>query len=149
MSKNAVTVKHLEIVCRCMQELMGTEKLDMTENSAIRHLEFLANNYAQFLIIKHTKPLRAKDVKLWSKEALKAKKMYPNRKTGEYLRVEHGTPRRDFARLVFERFEKDMLNEKWIDAAVITHEEDRSLNKLKGIKFISPRERWAAAGIKF
>ena len=49
------------------------------------------------------------------------------------------------------------LTEKWMEKhcaamwkiAVITHEEDVRLNQLKGKKFASPDERWAAAKIKF
>jgi hypothetical protein len=39
-------------------------------------------------------------------------------------------------------------DQKW-KIAVITHEEDRRLNKFKGDTFISPDERWAAAQIEF
>lgn len=154
MSKNAVAIKHLEIVCRSMQEL---RELGMTENLAIRHLEFLVNNYAKYKIVGKVSVDHVDEYKLWSKDASRQKKLHLHRRSGEYLRVEHGTPRRDFARLVLNQFEKGKLTEKWLDAkckklwkvAVITHEEDMRLNKFKTVKFKSPEARWAAAGIKF
>jgi hypothetical protein len=137
-----------------MREL---KKSKMSDNFAIRHLEFLANNYAKHNALGRLSPDHADEYKLWSKAALKAKRANPNRKYGEYLRVEHGTPRRRFAKMVYDTFQEGALNQKWMDkhcralwrVAVITHEEDRRLNKLKKREFDTPEERWAEAGIQF
>jgi hypothetical protein len=72
--------------------------------------------------------------------------------------VEHGTPRRSFARKVLKLYQRDNLNAKTMaklikrywKLAVITLEEDERLNKVARSKiFKTPEERWAAAGIAF
>jgi hypothetical protein len=82
----------------------------------------------------------------------------PAAKPKEYFRVEHGTPRRGFARTVLGLYQKNDLNEEtMIEAvqrdyrlAVITVQEDQKLNKIaRSKKFDTPEERWAAAGIDF
>jgi hypothetical protein len=58
---------------------------------------------------------------------------------------------------VLAAFKKKKLTKGWMDRhcqrkwkiAVITHEEDLRLNKLKRETFSSPDERWAEARIKF
>ncbi len=154
MSKNTITMQHLKIVCRSMQEL---RKAGMTENFAIRHLEFLTNNYAKQIIIGKLSPDHADEYALWSKAALSAKIENVDFKYGQYLRVEHGTPRRKFARIVLKAHEDECLTQEWMDAhcqalwkvAVITHEEDKRLNRVAKLIFDTPEARWAAAGIEF
>ncbi len=153
-SINTVKILHLEIACRGMKELLHAR---MTENFAIRHLEFLVNNYAKQKIVGKLSPDYADEYPLWSKAALAAKKANPNLKYGQYLRVEHGTPRRRFARLVYEAYQEGKLTQDWMDnhcgtlwkVAVITHEEDRRLNMVAKKIFKTPEERWAAADIEF
>ena len=73
------------------------------------------------------------------------------------MRVEHGTPRRKFAKIVLEAFRASQLDESWMNkhcgelwkVAVITHEEDSKLNKLRKLEFNTPNERWAYANIEF
>jgi len=87
--------------------------------------------------------------------ALKAKKEKTNLKYGYYLRIEHGTPRRQFARLVLEAFRHNKLTKLWMDklcdtkwkVAVITQDEDKRLARSKLDK--SPEARWEVAKIKF
>ena len=71
------------------------------------------------------------------------------------MRVEHGTPRRDFARLVMDLFKKrkltaaaiNKLTVKYWKLAVITLEEDGRIGRKR--KFTSPDAKWRHAGIKF
>ncbi len=152
MSKNTITINQLKILCRQVNELLY---VGCTENIAIRLLEQCANIYAKNLIMGTTTPDHADQFKLWSKAALEAKKAHPKWKYGRYLRVEHGTPRRGFARLVLEAFQDQKLTKSWIDklcyakwkVAVITHKEDTRLARSKLYK--SPEARWKAANIKF
>lgn len=126
-----------------------------TENIAIRLLEIGANIYAKNLIMGTTNPDHADQFSLWSKAARKAKKENPKLKYGQYLRIEHGTPRRGFARLVLEAFRHRKLTKPWMDkhctgkwrVAVITHVEDARLARSKLYK--SPEERWEVAKIEF
>ncbi|MEK7134094.1 MAG: hypothetical protein AAB804_03420 [Patescibacteria group bacterium] len=152
MSKNTITIKQLRILCRHVKELRNA---GFTENIAIRPLELCANIYAKDRNVGTTNPDNADQFKLWSKNARKAKKLHPKWKYGRYLRVEHGTPRRGFARLVLEAFQHHKLTKPWMDkhcdrrwkVAVITLEEDRHLNRSKLYK--SPEARWKAAKIRF
>lgn len=152
MSKNAVTLEQLEIACRNVIELRAA---GMTENLAIRNLEQFANIYAKLHHLGHASPDHANQYDQWSLKALEAEAANPGRRHGEYLRVEHGTPRRQFARLVLAGFEKGVLSEDWLNdlcdrrwrVAVITHEEDRLLNRSSVAD--DPEERWKSAGIEF
>ncbi len=152
MSKNTITIKQLKILCRHVNELRDA---GCTENIAIRPLELGANIYAKDRIMGTTNPDHADQFKLWSKAAIKAKKTNPKLKYGHYLRIEHGTPRRGFARLILEAFVHRKLTKSWMDklcdtkwkVAVITHEEDARLARSKLYK--SPEARWKAAKIKF
>jgi hypothetical protein len=154
MSKNAPTLHQIKITCRHVIEL---RKTGMTENIAIRPLELLTNSYAKFRVHGHVSPDHADQFAYWSKAARKAKAANPKVKYGGYLRVEHGTPRRDFAREVLATYKKGKLTKGWMDRhckrkwkiAVITHDEDLRLNKFKGQSFSTPDKRWAAAKIEF
>jgi len=155
MSKNAVTIKQLKLACRHVIELMAA---GMTENHAIRSLELFANGYAKLRVIGTLAPDHASQYTLWSNAARRAKKTHPNKASGSQLRVEHGTPRRQFARLVLDAYKKGKLSEKWIsrlcdkrwEVAVITLEEDRRLSKIsRSALFSTPRKRWEAAKITF
>lgn len=152
MSKNAPTIKQIKIACRHVVELMNA---GMTENLAIRHLELFSNGYAKYRLVGNANPDHVDQFILWSKTARKAKTAHPKRPVGQYLRVEHGTPRRQFARYVLNAFKKRKLTKQWLDKlcdkkwkiAVITHEEDKRLARSKLFK--SPEARWAAAKIEF
>jgi hypothetical protein len=132
MSKNAPTIKQLKIACRHVAELRAA---GMTENLAIRNLELISDCYAKFRILGNVNVDYADHYKLWSKAARGAKVAHPKWAYGRYLRVEHGTPRRQFARDVLEAFKNKQLSKKWMDifcdkkwrVAVITHEEDKNL----------------------
>lgn len=74
------------------------------------------------------------------------------------MRVEHGTPRRGFARKLLALYQKNELTaatmvelvDRDYRLAVITLEEDQYLNRIARSKmFDTPEERWAAAGIEF
>lgn len=155
MSKNQITLEQLNLACKHVLELRAA---GMTENLAIRNLELFANVYAKLKIVGTASPDRADQFILWSKAAREARRERPDEKFGRYLRVEHGTPRRQFARLILEAYGKGELEREWLDAlcdakwkvAVITHEEDRRLNRTARSKlFASPEERWASAEIDF
>jgi hypothetical protein len=82
----------------------------------------------------------------------------PDAKPRDTLRVEHGTPRRGFARRVLGRYQRNELSSATMDelvkrdyrVAVITLEEDQRLNQVARSRvFATPEERWAAAGIEF
>lgn len=129
----------------------------MTENLAIRTLELLADLYAKTHSGGKASVYHVKEVptEQWSLAAIRAGKRKRNAPPGSYLRVEHGTPRRDFARRVLALYKKRRLTEQTMRSlvrrywklAVITHEEDRRLKRRD--KFASPTRRWAAAGIRF
>jgi len=155
MSKNKITITQLEISCRHVQEMQAA---DVTENFAIRTLELFADVYAKVLMGGSVIPHHVSKVELWSVEALKLRKEKPDSKPKELFRVEHGTPRRAFARKVFDLYLENNLNEqsmqslvhKYWKLAVITIPEDQRLNKVSRSKmFDTPEERWATAEIKF
>ena len=154
MSKNEVTIRHIEIAVSCMQKLLAE---GMTVNLAIRHLEKLVDVYAKYRAVGKVSVDHVDEFSLWSIAARQAKKQNPNRKAGEYLRVEHGTPRRKFALQILKNHKEGKLNKTSLDrhceklwkVAVITHDEDSELNKIKKIDFDIPAERWAYVGIKF
>ena len=74
------------------------------------------------------------------------------------LVVEHGSPRTQFALLVFDLYKRRKLTEaklrglydKLYKLAVITGEEDQQINDagLRAKMLSSPEERWLKAGIK-
>jgi hypothetical protein len=157
LSKNTITIDHLRVVCRHVQELIA---IKVTENLAIRTLELFTDVYAKMLNGGSATSHSVKQISLsqWSVGARQLREQNPNAKAKDHLRVEHGTPRRAFARLVLELYEKDNLTEEsmavlvrqYWKLAVITLEEDSRLNKLARSKlFSSPDERWRAAGIDF
>ena len=147
-----MTISQLKILCRHVRELIDA---GFTENIAIRLLELGANIYAKDRNMGATNPDRADQFKLWSRDARKARRLHPKWKYGRYLRIEHGTPRRGFARLVLETFQHRKLTKSWMNkhcdrrwkVAVLTLEEDKRLNRSKLYK--SPEARWKAARIKF
>lgn len=156
-SRNLITLPQLRLACRHVDEML---KEGLTENFAIRLLELFSDSYARQHIGGRGifTPLHSRDIDLWSRAARKLKRNKPDLKPRDYLRVEHGTPRRGFARKVLELYRGKNLNEKSIQKivrrywkiAVITLDEDAKLNKMARSKMFSkPEMRWAAAGIKF
>jgi hypothetical protein len=130
----------------------------VTENLAIRTLELFADVYAKFHVIGNTSPHSVRQVKLWSVKARALLTATPDAKPRDYLRVEHGTPRRGFARKLLALYQKNELTaatmvelvDRDYRLAVITLEEDQYLNRIARSKmFDTPEERWAAAGIEF
>jgi hypothetical protein len=155
MSKNALTIEQLKLACRHVLELI---EAGMSENLAIRSLEIYANYYAKYRVLGKVTPDHADQYDYWSKAARKAKLANPNRPYGQYLRVEHGTPRRHFARLVLEAFKKQKLTKTWMNrvcdkrwkVAVVTHAEDKRLSEGgRSTLLETPEARWSAAKIKF
>lgn len=155
MSKNAISIEQLKLSCRHFQQLRAT---GMSENLAIRSVELFANLYAKFRVVGRVNVDHVNQYGLWSKAALTAKRRNPTLSPGLHLRVEHGTPRRHFARLVLKlnhdkRLSKrtmDNLCKKYWSVAVITLEEDQRLNKsARSSLFPRPADRWASAKIKF
>jgi len=155
VSKNAVTIEHLELACRHVKEMI---EAGVTENLAIRTLELFTDVYAKLRIGGSATPHHVDQVTLWSVKARHLRDALPDAKPMTYFRVEHGTPRRGFARKVLALHEKNRLTERTMAnlvkrdyrLAVITLDEDRALNKIARSKcFDTPEERWAAAGIQF
>lgn len=155
ISKNQPTIKQLQVACRHVDELMA---VNVTENHAIRTLELFTDVYAKLLNGGSATPHHVDQVKLWSIAARKWRRLHPKTKPGRYLRVEHGTPRRGFARKVLEIYRRGTLSRKTMDKlvrkywklAVITSNEDKRLNKLARSKmYKTPEDRWLAAGIRF
>ena len=154
-SKNNVQIKHLRLACRHVEEMT---KENITKNHAIRILELFTDVYAKLYMGGSATPHHISQVKLWSKEARKLQNRYPKAKPQNHFRVEHGTPRREFASMVLNLYKENKLNEKTINAlvnrywklAVITLQEDKRLNRIARSKmFNTPEERWSEAGIKF
>jgi hypothetical protein len=152
-----VTIVHLKLACRHVREMMD---VGVSENGAIRILELFADVYAKVHFGGSQTPHHVLEVhqRQWSVAARKEWERTPNQKAFGRLRVEHGTPRRAFARMVMELYDKDGLTEdamatlvqKFWKLAVITIEEDNRLNQLARSKAAaSPDERWRAAGILF
>lgn len=155
VSRNAVTIAQLELACRHTEEMMAA---GVTENMAIRTLELFVDVYAKLHIGGAASPHHVDDVKLWSVDALRLRNRMPNAKPRSHFRVEHGTPRRAFARTVLNLYQKNDLSRKTMaeliereyKLAVITLKQDRRLNRIaRSKKFDTPEERWAAAGIEF
>lgn len=155
MSKNAFTIEQIQIACRHVDELLGA---GVTENLAIRNLEQFANCYAKFRLIGNVSPDKPEHFPLWSKAARRLNEGSATRLTGTQLRCEHGTPRRQFARMILEQYRRGSLSETWLNdlcetrwkVAVITVEEDRRLNKVaRSTLFEKPEDRWASVGIEF
>ena len=155
MSKNAITIDQLKIACRHVQEMIDA---GVTENLAIRTLELFGDVYAKMQVIGNTSPHHVKHVKLWSINAKKLRDALPGAKPRDYFRVEHGTPRRGFARKILALHQTNALTAVSMDElvvndyrlAVITLEEDQRLNKIARSKlYNTAEERWAAANIAF
>ena len=154
-SKNEIAIVHLNLACRHVDEMI---KAGVTENLAIRTLEIFTDVYAKLHKGGTASPHHVDQVKLWSIEARKLRDTKPEAKPKDHFRVEHGTPRRAFARMAFDLYQKDKLNKKKMNQlvenfwklAVITLEEDKRLNKVARSKvYETPEARWAAADIKF
>jgi len=157
ISKNKPTIEHLQIACRHVREMRDA---GVTENHAIRTLELFADVYAKLRNGGSATPHHVGQVPLgqWSIEARKLRDQNPNGKPRDYLRVEHGTPRRAFARKVMELAESGKLNGQTMDElakrywklAVITVAGDDRLNKISRSEALeTPDERWRKAGIAF
>jgi hypothetical protein len=157
-SKNQPTIDHLKLACRHIDEMM---EAGITENIAIRTLELLSDVYAKLHQGGAATPHHADQVKLWSVAARKMRtaNKKANAKAGTYLRVEHGTPRRVFARKIMVLHHASKLNTRTMNnlvrrywkLAVITLEEDARLAKSapRSTMFDTPELRWATAGIVF
>lgn len=157
MSKNHVTIKHLMLACKHVRELMAAS---VTENLAIRTLELFTDVYAKMHTGGSATPYHVKQVpyEQWSVAAKELIRGNPDIKPNGNLVVEHGTPRRPFARKVIELYQNKKMSEAEMAAlvkrywrwAVLTKDEDRQLNsKFRTVTFSSPKKRWEAAGIKF
>ena len=157
MSKNRLTIHHLSLACKHLEEMMA---IGVSENLAIRTLELFADVYAKMALGGTANPHHARQVPAdrWSIDAKKRKAQYPDDASGKHFRVEHGTPRRSFARDVMSLYKQgnlteqsmfDLATKSW-KLAVITLEEDARLNKIaRSRPSSSPDERWLAAGIAF
>ena len=155
MLKNAITIDQLNLACHHVEEMIAS---GVTQNLAIRTLEFFADVYAKLLMGGSPTPHHVSQVELWSVKARNLRKNNPEGKPKDLFRVEHGTPRREFARKVLALHQKERLNEKSMQRlvhrywklAVITLEEDHRLNRVaRSRMFATPEKRWSAAGIQF
>ena len=153
--KNKVTLAHILLACRHFGEI---RQAGISENLAIRTLELFVDVYAKVHHGGSPAPHHVDQVLLWSLAARELRRLNPDIKPKDYLRVEHGTPRRGLARKILELYEGNRLTEetlqdavqKFWKLAVITIEEDQALNKNYRSKvYDCPDDRWAAAGIKF
>src|SRR5260370_24745056 len=153
MNKNRPTIQHLALACKHVDELIEN---GVTENLAIRTLELFADVYAKITHGGAATPHHVGQVPIaqWSVEARQHHIRNPNTPPRSYLRVEHGTPRRAFARKVMELYRSDNLSDQTMQdlstrfwkLAVITLEEDTRLNKVARSKsFDTPDERWREA----
>ena len=118
MSKNAITIDQLRIACRHVEEMRAA---GVTENLAIRTLELFADVYAKLRVVGNASPHHVDEVKLWSVKARQLRNAKPDAKPRDNFRVEHGTPRRGFAREVLALYRKDKLNERTIKELVKRH----------------------------
>lgn len=155
MSKNAITIDQIKLACRHVDEMKAA---GVSENMAIRTLELFCDVYAKIHTGGSAAPHHVKQVSLWSVEAKKIRDRNPEAKPKDHFRVEHGAPRRPFARKVMGMYQNNNMNDETLNElvrqhwrlAVITLEEDQRLNKIaRSNMFDTPEERWAAAGIKF
>jgi hypothetical protein len=155
VSKNAITIDQLRLACHHVEEMIAA---GVTENLAIRTLELFADVYAKLHMGGNASPHHVGQVKLWSIKATRLRNTIPGAKPKDHFRVEHGTPRRGFARKLLSLYQRNELNattmvelvERDYKLAVITLEEDQHLNRIARSKiFDTPEERWAAAGIEF
>ena len=110
LSKNQHNIEQLTVACRHVKELMA---VGVTENHAIRTLELLTDFYAKLLKGGRPTPHHVSQVPKgqWSIAAQKLVAENPGAKPRDHLRVEHGTPRRSFARMVMALYERNELNE--------------------------------------
>jgi hypothetical protein len=157
LSKNRITIEQLKLACKHFDEMRAE---GVSENLAIRTLEMFADFYAKLALGGTANPHYAHDVpkSQWSVEARNLDKQYPGSAPRDRFRVEHGTPKRSFARAVVDLYRRNELTEQamlnlatncW-KLAVITLDEDRRLNKMARSRAApSPDERWRAAGIAF
>jgi hypothetical protein len=154
-SKNSITIDHLSLACRHFHELCDA---GMTVNMSIRTLELFADVYAKVHSGGSANPHHVSQVALWSIEAKRIRDRIFDAQPRLYFRVEHGTPRREFALRVLRLHDSGKLTKRTMATlvkkswrlAVITIEEDSSLNKVARSKaFDTPEARWAAAKIKF
>lgn len=155
MSKNAITVEQIRLACRHVTEMVDA---GVTENLAIRTLELFTDVYAKIHKGGSATPHHVDQVDLWSVEALKIREQNPTAVPRDHFRVEHGTPRRSFARKVMNLYQDQNLTDETFNKlierhwklAVITLEEDKRLNRVARSKMYgTPEERWAAADIEF
>jgi hypothetical protein len=154
-SVNSITLAQLKLSCRHTEEML---RAGVTENMAIRTLELFVDVYSKILMGGSATPHHVREIKHWSKAALKLKSPETLKKAGSYFRVEHGTPRRELARKVLAVFLKKKLDQQSLDElvrnhwklAVITLEEDVKLARIARSKgYDTPDARWAAAEIEF
>ncbi|MBD9359316.1 hypothetical protein [Methylomonas fluvii] len=158
MSKNSISIEQIRMACGHCEELI---QAGVTENLAIRTLEIFTDIYAKLSQENgNASPHHVNQVpkKQWSVKAKEKIAADPHLKPKDGLRVEHGTPRRAFARMALKLYKKEQLNDEnmrelvhqhW-KLAVITIEEDQKLNQAaRSKKFDTPDERWASVGITF
>ena len=153
-SVNALSIEQIAMMCRHVDEMLDA---GITLNMAIRSLETAIDATAKHSNVGHASPHAVHHVPMsqWSIEAKIKFAENEQISSGQYLRVEHGTPRRALAKLILDLHRTGNLSKTSFDAlierhwklAVITHEEDRRL--VRSTMMDSPDERWASAGIKF
>ncbi|MGA7871583.1 MAG: hypothetical protein WCA22_11865 [Candidatus Binatus sp.] len=115
MSKNSITIDQLKLACRHVNEMIHA---GVRENLAIRTLELFADKYAKLKKLKKTGPNNVNQVKLWSIKARNLLDAKPDAKPRDYFRVEHGMPRRGFARKIRELEKRHQLNTETMNKLV-------------------------------
>ena len=155
ISKNNISIEHLQIACRQAEELTS---VGISENFAIRTVELFIDVYAKLHNGGSATPHHVNQVDLWSLAALKIKSPETVANARNYFRVEHGTPQRAFARETLKLYHANNLSANTLNdlvisywkLAVITISEDIKLNELARSKmYETPEARWKDAGINF
>jgi hypothetical protein len=154
LSKNQITFEQIQLACGHVLELNAA---GVTSNIAIRTLELMIDVYGKLYHGGKATPHHVSHIKQWSIAARKAIVNHPGRPAKEFLRVEHGTPRRALATLVLKHhadnsLDKNLLNDfmaRYWKLAVLTLEEDERLNRLVRSKMSdTPEQRWALVNIE-
>ena len=117
MSKNKKSLQQIALACKHFHEMRN---VGVSENHAIRTLELFCDVYAKVVTDGTSIPHRPKKIPFlnWSNRALEARYENPDLKTQGNLVVEHGTPRREFARLVLKLYDSERLDENKLNNLV-------------------------------
>jgi hypothetical protein len=137
----------IELLCRQTKELKDSGG---RENHYLIPLENFVDEYARIYHAVRPGVYHADKIELWSVAARAARAA----DTATPVRIEHGTPRRELARLVYTLWGAGKFSKAALDSLIATHwqlavitlDEDKRLNRSK--MFPTPLARWADATIE-